>query len=146
MRDRYAQVGKEADPTFVAVAQELARRVDGKFDVVISVDLIRERARRRSFLSYGDLASHHGIPWNKARRPIAPHLDQVCDYAHAKMWPLLSAIVVNKESVTTGFLEPDAMKGFIATATRLGFAFSSDQEFLREQQALVFRWAKEGVP
>ena len=55
---------------------------------------------------------------------------------------MLSAVVVNKQNLGTGKMEPDTLKGFVAAARQLGHEVNDDETFLREQQELVFEWAK----
>jgi hypothetical protein len=54
----------------------------------------------------------------------------------------VSAIVVNKQHVATGKMEPETLKGFIAAARDLGLPVTDEESFLREQQDRVFDWAR----
>jgi hypothetical protein len=54
---------------------------------------------------------------------------------------MLSAIVVNKPNVSTGTMEPETLKGFIAAARDLGYSVTDEEGFLREQQDRVFACA-----
>ncbi|MFZ1104525.1 MAG: hypothetical protein WAN86_17030, partial [Hyphomicrobiaceae bacterium] len=58
-------------------------------------------------------------------------------------WPMLSSIVVNKDNVETGSMEPKTLKGFIGAARALGYTVLDEQTFLKEQQQEVFRWASK---
>jgi hypothetical protein len=58
---------------------------------------------------------------------------------------MLSAVVVNKQNVASGSMEPETLKGFIAAARELGFSITDEETFLREQQRRVFEWAKSSV-
>ena len=40
-------------------------------------------------------------------------------------------------------MEPDTLKGFIGAARQLGYEVTNDEAFLKEQQNLVFEWAKK---
>lgn len=64
------------------------------------------------------------------------------EYADRKGWPLLSSIVVNKPNVTTGKMEPETLKGFIAAARLLEKPITDEEGFLREEQERVFAWAQ----
>jgi len=55
---------------------------------------------------------------------------------------MLSAIVVNKQNVESGRMEPETMKGFIEAARGLGHTIVDDESFLKEQQQKVFDWAR----
>jgi hypothetical protein len=54
---------------------------------------------------------------------------------------MLSAIVVNKQNVATGNMEPETLNGFLAAASDLGYVITDEEAFLREQQGRVFEWA-----
>jgi len=58
---------------------------------------------------------------------------------------MLSAIVVNKPNVASGRMEPETLKGFIAAAKELGLSVTDEETFLRDQQRLVFEWAKHTI-
>jgi len=99
-------------------------------------------ARERRFVTYGELASASGVEWKKARRPLPQQLGQLVKIAHKRGWPLLSAIVVNKDQVDSGALEGESLAGFIAAADMVGLKVDEPQTFLRDQQKAVFDWAK----
>jgi hypothetical protein len=50
-------------------------------------------------------------------------------------WPMLSAIVMNKQNVRSGAMEPETLKGFVGAARDLGYPVTDEEAFLREQQA-----------
>ena len=54
---------------------------------------------------------------------------------------MLSAVVVNKQNLGSGAMEPDTLKGFAGAARDLGYEFDSAERFLRDQQQQVFDWA-----
>lgn len=110
-------------------------------DIGKTYDVILAAAKQKRFVTYGDVAAASGVEWNKARRPIPQHLDQLVRIAHERGWPFLSAIVVNKESVETGELSGDSLAGFLAAVTKLGIPVNDPQAFLKEQQQAVFDWA-----
>jgi hypothetical protein len=74
-----------------------------------------------------------------------PHLWSLVEYAHRKGWPMLSAVVVNKPNVASGNMEPETLKGFIAAARELGVSITDERAFLRDQQRLVFEWARQTI-
>lgn len=59
---------------------------------------------------------------------------------------MLSAIVVNKPNVDSGRMELKTLKGSIGAARQLGYVITSEEAFLREQQARVFAWAQNESP
>ncbi|MFB7145810.1 AAA family ATPase [Agrobacterium deltaense] len=111
-------------------------------DLNRSYKAILERARQGKFVTYGDVAAASGVEWKKARRPIPQHLDNLVRIAHERGWPLLTAIVVNKDSVETGKLEGDALSGFLAAVKKIGLPVDDPKAFLQQQQEAVFAWAK----
>lgn len=113
-----------------------------RLDLNTSYKTIIEHARQGKFVTYGDVATASGVDWKTARRPIALHLDNLVRIAQERGWPLLTAIVVNKENFETGRLEGDALSGFLAAVKRLGLTVDDPQTFLQEQQQAVFEWAK----
>jgi hypothetical protein len=107
-----------------------------------TLELIRHAAAEGRFVSYGEVAKQSGVPWNTARRAMPLHLGDLCAYAHNRGWPLLSSIVVNKENLKDGMLEPLSLAGFLKAAEALGFQINSGISFLKEQQRQVFEWAR----
>ncbi|HEY4982712.1 MAG TPA: acyl-CoA dehydrogenase family protein [Pseudolabrys sp.] len=99
-------------------------------------------AAEERFVSYKELADASGANWNQVHYSIGGHLWSLVEYAHRKGWPMLSAVVVNKQNVASGSMEPETLKGFIAAARELGFSITDEEAFLREQQRRVFEWAK----
>jgi hypothetical protein len=87
-----------------------------------------------------------GVDWGQAHYAIGGHLWDLVEYAHRKGWPMLSAIVVNKPNVDSGRMELKTLKGFIGAARQLGYVITSEEAFLREQQARVFAWAQNESP
>ena len=111
-----------------------------------SLDLIRTAGAARRVVTYGQVAAASGLAWKAARRPINRHLDELCVWAHAQGFPLVTAIVVEGDNADTGLLGPTAMAGFLAAAQRLGVVVGADEaSFLREEQERVFAWASGGA-
>ena len=57
---------------------------------------IRAAVRQGRFISYVDLAAASGVKWPNARHLLPQQLGRLVEIAHARGWPPLSAIVVNK--------------------------------------------------
>jgi 5-methylcytosine-specific restriction protein B len=112
-----------------------------RLDLEKTYRAIRKAALERRFLCYGDIAEASGVSWNAAFRRIAPHLDLLVARAHERGWPLLSAIVVNKEDVTTGKLEGTSRDGLLSAAKEVGITVDDPEKFVEEQQKKVFEWA-----
>jgi hypothetical protein len=136
-RDR----GKVEEPAYVEALEELGRRKGQGLDFGKSFKLIREYAENRKFLPYKQLAVESGLEWEKVRYAVNGHLGDLIEYSHRRGWPLLSAIVVNQEHSETGDMKPTALQGFVTAARSLGYEFSDDSAFLKEQQKRVFEWA-----
>jgi hypothetical protein len=139
--DNHRNHGKLHEPYYLAAMEEHARRKGHGLDFQKSFDLIRKVAAERRFLSYKELADASGTDWSKVRYAVNTHLGDLINYAHGRGWPLLSAIVVNQQNVTTGDMEPPTLKGFVESARGLGYAVPDEMAFLREQQERVFAWA-----
>lgn len=103
---------------------------------------ILSAAKQRHFISYGDLADASGVPWSQARRPMPQQLGKLATIAHEKGWPLLSAIVVNKENLQSGHIDGTALEGFLSAAKMVGLTVDDPQAFVRDQQQKVFDWAR----
>ena len=127
--------------TYLDALAEQARRNGQGLDFNKSFSIIRRAAAERRFVSYKELADASGADWNRVHYSIGGHLWSLVEYAHRRGWPMLSAIVVNKQNVATGNMEPETLKGFLAAASDLGYLITDEEAFLREQQGRVFEWA-----
>lgn len=137
----HERLKRTSEPTYAAAKAELERRASRGLDVQITRQAILRSARKRAFLTYGDIAKENGVAWNKAYRPIAKHLDEVMQIAFRQGEPLITAIVVNEAGRQTGALDDNSLKGFIEGASRLGIEVANPQAFLREQQRQSFDFA-----
>jgi hypothetical protein len=132
--------GATNSQVYLDALRELERRTGRGLDFDKSYQAIQEAAREKRFLSYKELADASGAEWSKVHYEIGRHLWRLVEYADRKGWPMLSAIVVNQQNVATGKLEPGTLKGFITAARDLGHVITEEEDFLRRQQELVFRW------
>lgn len=115
-------------------------------EIATTTALIRARARRRAFLSFGEVAFASEAPWARARRQMGPHLKQVCADALAAGGPLVSAIVINAQHIRTGAMAPETLAGFLASARDLGLALPEDGgAFLRAHQEATFVWVADAT-
>lgn len=124
---------------------ELGHRKGRGLKVETSLEVLKSAAREGRFVSYGELAEANGVPWSKARHAmngVRGHLDQILAWCHAHSLPLLPAICVNQENLKTGVLGPEAMRGFVSGAQRLGYVVADEEAFLRECQRVSFEWGK----
>ncbi|RWM07978.1 hypothetical protein [Mesorhizobium sp.] len=120
------------DPVYLAALDELARRKGQGLSFSKSLELIRTAAAERRCLSYKQIAEGSGVEWSKVRYAISGHLDDLLKYAHGKGWPMLTAIVVNQENLSTGRLEPQALAGFVKGAAIFGCPVTDREQFLKE--------------
>ncbi|MCP5299077.1 MAG: AAA family ATPase [Chromatiaceae bacterium] len=93
-------------------------------------------------MSYGDIAAANDAPWQKVRRLVPNHLGSLVVLAHERGWPMLSAIVVNKQNLDSGEISGNALDGFLGAAEMIGEHVGNPANFVREQQRQVFEWAK----
>jgi len=140
--DNHRSKGATDRPLYVAALEEYAARRGNGLSFAKSMAVIREAAQVGRFLSYKELADQSGAIWNKVHYSVGRHLWDLIEYAHRRGWPMLSAIVVNKDNVATGDMKDETLAGFISAANDLGLVVDNPREFLREQQRLVFAWAQ----
>jgi len=139
--ENHRRQGATEERLFLDALAELARRKGKGLDFDKSYSVITRAAKERRFVSYKELADASGADWARVRYSIGDHLWQLVAYAHGNGWPMLSSVVVNKQNIETGAMEPETLKGFVAAARELGHEVVDEQTFLREQQAAVFAWA-----
>lgn len=138
---RYQERGLTDRPEYAAYVEAFSRTGAVGLTMDITIAAIRDAAAKRAFLSYGSLAEANGVSWTKSRRLMPKHLDAVLWKCHHLGWPLITAIVVNKQYLTTGAMEPESLAGFCNGARRLGLTVTGEQAFLKIQQAKTFAWA-----
>ena len=113
-------------------------------DINKTYGAILAAAREGRFVTYGELAAASGVEWKKARRPLPQQLGRLVEIAHARGWPLLSAIVVNKDQVEKGTLEGDALNGFLAAATMVGLTVDDPSDLLAVAAEGGLRMGQDG--
>jgi 5-methylcytosine-specific restriction protein B len=122
--------------------EELNRLKSGGLEFAKSFAAIRAAAATSPYVMYSPFAAASAVPWNQARRQINRHLDDLCRWAHAKGWPLITSIVVEQENRKTGELGEPALLGFLKSAANCGLVVGNkDREFLMDQQKRTFDWA-----
>jgi hypothetical protein len=140
--ENHRRKGVTEGALYVAALAELGRRAGRGLDFKKSFAVIRTAAMEKRFVSYKELAEAGGADWSySVRNRVIKHLWWLVHDAHRKGWPMLSAIVVNIQNVKSGEMEPETLKGFIASARHLGMLVTDEKKFLREQQSEVFAWA-----
>jgi hypothetical protein len=138
---RYQERGLTDRPEYAAYVEAFSRAGAVGLAMDITIAAIRKAAAKRDFLSYGAIAEANGAPWTKVRRLMPKHLDAVLWKCHHFGWPLITAIVVNKQHLATGAMEPESLAGFCDGARRLGLAVTDERAFLEIEQAKTFAWA-----
>ncbi len=130
-------------PAYAEALAELNRRNSNLLHFEKTFALVRKAAAQEKFISYADVARANNAAWNAVRYPMNAHLWLLVKKAHSHGWPMLSAIIVNKQNVASGEMENATLAGFIEAATALGYEPTNAKSFLREQQKACFEWAKE---
>lgn len=136
-----------ARPLYAKALEERARRSQARsrLDFKKSLHLLRSAAVEQRCVSYGDLASASGVPWNLARHQMngsGGHLDRLLDICHANQLPMLPALCVNKNGLANGELVASALKGFADGARRLGFDLADEREFHIYQRDTCWEWGR----
>ncbi|MER8691914.1 hypothetical protein NKI77_18130 [Mesorhizobium opportunistum] len=137
----YRREGRESDPIFPDILAARERLKSPALDFQTTLAVIRRAAAAGRFLPYKQIADESGADWSKVHWQMGGHLTRLCEYAHRRGWPLISAIVVNGENVESGSLRPESLAGFVSVARELGLSVLEPDEFLRDEQQRVFRWA-----
>jgi len=74
------------------------------------------------------------------------HLDELCLWAYAKGWPLITSVVVERDHLENGLLGEAALAGFLSAARRCGIVVGqAEEEFLKDQQEQTFVWAAQEI-
>lgn len=147
--DNHRRLRRTNEPVYDAAAREWNARHGGGLDLEASIAYLRQAARDRRFVSYGELAQANGASWDKVRYPMNDHLWALVEHANHHGWPMLSAMIVNKNHRERGEMEPETLAGFVAAAKALGHPVIEPLAFLKAQQELCFAWgraASEGAP
>jgi hypothetical protein len=146
--DNHRRKGATDHPIYLEAIAENDRRRGKGLSFSKSIDVIRKAAAEGRFVSYKELAEKSGADWNQVRYLLGKHLWSLVEYAQGMGWPMLSAIVVNKENLASGAMEAETLKGFIAAAKDLKprYVVTNEEQFLREQQKLVFEWGRKELP
>ncbi len=140
----FTRAGRLRDARCVAAMEELNRLRTPGLQFRRSLDAIRAAAERRVFLTYGDVAVANDITWRAARMRMDPHLFDICRWATARGWPLLTAIVVDQDSRGHGGMTGVPLIGFARCAERCSRIVGADPAaFLRAEQQRVFDWAEK---
>jgi hypothetical protein len=142
----YRRLGQERSQTYVALLAERERRVVDKDQLLVdrSLELLKQAARQKIYVTYGDLAKASQQKWSNTirARMSGPngHLDRLLDICHSQGLPLLTALCVNENGRGTGLLDPPARAGFINGARRLGRLVTNEDEFYKTCQRECFVW------
>ena len=144
----HERLGKTTAELYQALIEERNRRHGHGLTIEKSVAALTAAAKRREFISYGELAEANGVPWTQARHRMNGkhgHLDDILAYCHAKTIPLRTAIVVQKGKLSTGDMDQFTLDGFIEGVQRLGIPVADAEHFLRDCQNHCFDWAQSAA-
>ena len=137
--------GKTTADLYRALIEERNRRHGHGLTIEKSLAALIASAKRREFISYGELAEANGVSWTQARHRMNGkhgHLDDILAYCHSNGMPLLTAIVVQKGNLATGDMDSFTLDGFIEGVQRLGVPVTDAGEFLWDCQKQCFDWAQ----
>ncbi len=140
--DNHRRQNRTTDQLYLEALKEQDGRAGKGLSFLTTMKVVREAALERRFLSYKQLAIASGTDWIKVRHSMGPHLFWLVEYSHRRKWPLLSAIVVNQQNLTTGKMEPDTLRGFVEAVAKLGVSVDDSEQFLHREQERVFEWAQ----
>lgn len=144
--ENFRRKGLAVDVRYLNAMQELDLLTGGGLEFQKSFTAIKAAARARKFISYGQVAAANRISWAKARRPMNTHLDELCLWAYAKGWPLITSIVVERDHLENGLLGKAALAGFLSAARRCGIVVGqAEEECLKDQQEQTFVWAAQDI-
>ena len=99
---------------------------------------LKDVARQKQLISYSEAGSIVGLNMNRPpdRAQIGSLLKEICEHEVSRHWPMLSAIVVRKNSKRPG-------PGFYKLARELGKLQSeepsNEQNFLKSEQEQVYK-------
>ncbi len=145
----HEKLGRIKAERYLAASVELAGRSSGNLSLDKSVGIIAAAAKDGVFLGYKDIADRSDATWSKVHYAMSKHLLDVSRHAHRKGWPMISAIVVNKQHVGNGTMEPENVAAFCRCARDLGIEVGIESEdevaFIKQQQDAVFAGAREGL-
>jgi len=138
------RLNRTDDPVFAAANAVLALRLTGEYNMEKTIKAIVKRGKLRSFLCYKDIADASGLNWVKSRRGVMAHLEALSFHAAGKGWPMLSAIVVNKDKIETGEMTAENLKVFLEGVREAGREVDIDDiAFMKREQQRVFIWCRE---
>lgn len=99
-------------------------------------ELIIEYARRGDTLTYGEIAKRFNVSWPRIRHILPKHLGAICEIEHTNARPLLSCLVVDKNTGKCG-------DGFFKMAGILEIVVGDRDQYLRHEQQRVFDYWKD---
>ena len=141
----HEEKGATDAPLYRDLIEERNRRHGKGLKLDVSIAYLRQAAKDKRFVGYGELAEANGVEWSQARYRMNGnhgHLEDILAYCNAHGLPLLTAIVVNKENLKTGAMEESTLKGFVAGCRWLGHSVTDGEKFLRQCQEECFEWGQ----
>ena len=106
---------------------------------------ILQAALKRSYITYGEIAAAHGVPWSEAQSVLPAQLESLMGICHAAGWPFLPAIVFHEPAL--GHVGPAGTREhLVGIARKLGTFVSDVNAFIRTEQDRVFEWAPTAPP
>ncbi len=139
----HERLGKTKSDLYAQLVAERNRRHGRGLSISMSMIAMIAAAKRREFISYGELAEANGVAWTKARHLMNGkhgHLDDLLAHCHAHSLPLLTAIVVQKGKLKTGEMDQFTLDGFVEGVQRLGVSVVDPVSFLANAQRECFEF------
>jgi hypothetical protein len=143
---KYEAKGMTDEDQYIALAAEIIRRSKKTLSIEKTITAIRSASQAGQMLSYGDLTSASGLKWSaKIRTLTNEHLENVARVARQRGWPMITAIVVNKNQMESGTMDEVTLVGFSDCARRLGWEVADARAFLAGEQKATALWARTGA-
>jgi hypothetical protein len=143
---KYEARGMTDEDQYIALSAEIIRRSNKTLNIEKSITAIRAASQAGQMLSYSDLTSASGLKWSAKNRTLTnEHLENVARVARQRGWPMITAIVVNKNQMASGNMDEDTLAGFSECARRLGWQVTDARAFLVAEQKATALWSRTGA-
>jgi hypothetical protein len=118
----------------IAKKKHPLRDYDNDLTVDAVVRVIEDAARLRKTITYKEITDQLDCrPFNKYRWPLRNILDAIFHDCALKREPIITAIVITQDGLTS-----DVANGFADAAKRAGMTVPKPENFFNEHQHLVF--------
>lgn len=132
---------EEAAPEAAEGGADAVAAARRPLDLDTTYRAIVQSARRRAFITYGEIAAANGVVWNTVRSGVPAQLYELMQVCRRAGWPFLPVIVVNARGREEGALTPESRDKLVRVARELGVRVEDPDAFVRAEQERVFDWA-----